>query len=78
MGRGVFRFIVRDTEDRVLEPQTAHVGVAPVPPQTVRLGMEELARQTPPMSDRDEVIFLLHTAAEIEHSLLAEYLYAAY
>lgn len=77
MGRGVFRFIVRGTEDDVLEPQTAHAGVAPVLPQTLRPGTE-LARQTPSMSDRDEVIFLLHTAAEIEHSLLAEYLYSAY
>lgn len=37
-----------------------------------------LARQAPPMHDRDELIFLLHTAAEIEHMLLVQYLYAAY
>lgn len=37
-----------------------------------------LLRQDPPMSDLDEVIMLLHTAAEIEHALLAEYLYAGY
>ena len=30
------------------------------------------------MSLRDEIIYLLHTAAEIEHSLLAQYLYSAY
>lgn len=37
-----------------------------------------LSRQDPPLSDVDEVLLLLQTAAEIEHSLLAEYLYAAY
>lgn len=30
----------------------------------------------PPLSPRDEVVFLLHTAAEVEHSLLVQYLYA--
>ncbi|QDV81766.1 ferritin-like domain-containing protein [Planctomycetes bacterium TBK1r] len=30
----------------------------------------------PPLSDRDEFIFLLHTAAEIEHALMVQYLYA--
>src|SRR5262245_9557644 len=29
-----------------------------------------------PLSPHDEAIFLLHTAAEIEHSLLVQYLYA--
>ena len=37
-----------------------------------------LARQSPTMDPIDELIFLLHTAAEIEHSLLAQYLYAAW
>jgi len=37
-----------------------------------------LARQSPAMHPRDEMIFLLHTAAEIEHSLMIQYLYAAY
>ncbi|MGH3924434.1 MAG: ferritin-like domain-containing protein, partial [Pseudonocardiaceae bacterium] len=32
----------------------------------------------PSMSARDEAIFLLHTAAEIEHSLMVQYLYAAW
>jgi nitrite reductase/ring-hydroxylating ferredoxin subunit len=77
MGRGVFRFVSRGGAGGVLTPQTAGVGVAPALPQTV-LPDEVLQRQTPHMTDRDEVIFLLHTAAEIEHSLLAEYLYAAY
>lgn len=32
----------------------------------------------PPLAPRDEAIFLLHVAAEIEHALLVQYLYAAY
>lgn len=37
-----------------------------------------LKRQDPPMAPLDELVLLLHTAAEIEHSLMAQYLYAAY
>jgi hypothetical protein len=32
----------------------------------------------PPLEPRDEAVYLLHTAAEIEHALLVQYLYAAY
>jgi photosystem II stability/assembly factor-like uncharacterized protein len=31
-----------------------------------------------PMAPRDEAVFLLHTAAEVEHALLVQYLYAAF
>ncbi|WP_298913992.1 ferritin-like domain-containing protein [uncultured Roseobacter sp.] len=37
-----------------------------------------LRRQDPPVLLRDEIIFLLHTAAEIEHALMAQYLYSAF
>jgi hypothetical protein len=37
-----------------------------------------LLPQDPPMTPADESVFLLHTAAEVEHALLAQYLYAAY
>lgn len=37
-----------------------------------------LKRQDPPMQLVDELIFLLHTASEIEHSLMIQYLYSAY
>ncbi|MEX0676002.1 MAG: ferritin-like protein [Pirellulales bacterium] len=40
--------------------------------------MESLRPIEPKLTPRDEVVFLLHTAAEIEHSLLVQYLYAAY
>ncbi|MGH4016845.1 MAG: ferritin-like domain-containing protein [Pseudonocardiaceae bacterium] len=45
------------------------------------LGMpdgELTLKVVPSMSARDEAIFLLHTAAEIEHSLMVQYLYAAW
>jgi len=32
----------------------------------------------PPLAPRDEATFLLHIAAEIEHALMVQYLYAAY
>lgn len=32
----------------------------------------------PPLSPLDEAVFLLHTIAEVEHSLMVQYLYAAY
>jgi hypothetical protein len=32
----------------------------------------------PALAPRDEAIYLLHTAAEVEHALLVQYLYAAY
>ena len=37
-----------------------------------------LQRQDPPMAPLEELVLLLHTAAEIEHSLMVQYLYAAY
>jgi hypothetical protein len=39
-----------------------------------RTGIEVLPRLQP----RDEAVFLLHTAAEIEHALMVQYLYAAW
>lgn len=32
----------------------------------------------PPMSRRDEAVCLLHAAAEVEHGLMVQYLFAAY
>ena len=32
----------------------------------------------PRLTPRDEIIFLLHTAAEVEHALMAQYLYAGW
>lgn len=41
-------------------------------------GTEKLKRQRPRMNLKDEIVLLLHTAAEIEHCLMVQYLYAAY
>ena len=38
----------------------------------------DLPSHDPPLTPRDEAIFLLHVAAEIEHALMVQYLYAAY
>lgn len=38
----------------------------------------DIPMHDPPLAPRDEVVFLLHTGAEIEHALLVQYLYAAY
>jgi hypothetical protein len=79
MGRGVFRFRARGAETAAtLEPKVALADVDVAEQPELFTADMELMRQTPPMSDRDEVIFLLQTAAEIEHSLLAQYLYSAY
>ena len=49
----------------------AGAAVAAAPPQTS-------VSVWPPMSPKDEAVFLLHTAAEIEHMLMVQYLYAAW
>jgi len=38
---------------------------------------DDFPRHDPELIARDEAIFLLHTAAEVEHSLMVQYLYAA-
>jgi hypothetical protein len=38
----------------------------------------DIPTHDPPLAPRDEMVFLLHTGAEIEHALLVQYLYAAY
>lgn len=48
----------------------AFEAVVPEPDETLRV--------EPPLAPRDEAIFLLHAAAEIEHELMLQYLYAAY
>jgi Ferritin-like len=39
---------------------------------------ESAPAKPPELSDWDWAVFLLHTAAEVEHALMAQYLYAAY
>jgi rubrerythrin len=44
----------------------------------VRVADELRALHDPPLEPRDEAVFLLTAAAEIEHALMVQYLYAAY
>lgn len=71
MKRTRFDFVPRQP----VEVLAAKALTVETPPLTHAL---VLSRQDPPLSDVDEVLMLLQTASEIEHSLLAEYLYAAY
>lgn len=54
-------------------------GVADFVPDLVPSStMTEWPASDPRLAPRDEVIFLLHTAAEVEHALLVQYLYASW
>ena len=60
--------------------------IAPLRLQTLAAAVEPPARDLdamaalhdPPLEPRDEAVFLLTAAAEIEHALMVQYLYAAY
>jgi hypothetical protein len=47
-------------------------------PVAAAIALTEVPVHDPPLAPRDEAVFLLHIAAEIEHALLVQYLYAAY
>lgn len=70
--------------DRNFQPVSANsLALAAMPPEERRgLGLADLADTTltkpAELTWRDWAVFLLHTAAEIEHALLVQYLYAAY
>ena len=48
------------------------------PPDPGSQAIFAIPTHNPPLAPRDEMVFLLHTGAEIEQSLLVQYLYAAY
>ncbi len=62
------RFFPRFTDRRVAEAAFASVTVSEDP----------IPAFDPPLEPRDEAVFLLQVAAEVEHALMAQYLYAAY
>lgn len=66
-------FRMHDVTARVTEVAAGIASTAPQGGTAMRL-----ERQDPPMAPLDELVLLLHTAAEIEHSLMVQYLYAAY
>jgi hypothetical protein len=59
-------------------PPTGLGGLLPISAALRALLEGGLPVHDPPLAPRDEAVFLLHTAAEIEHALLVQYLYAAY
>jgi hypothetical protein len=65
-----FRFHEHDSALAEVKAAAAEPGVG--------AGGRSTLEVVPPMSPRDEAIFLLHTAAEIEHALMVQYLYAAW
>lgn len=60
---------------RIVAPAGARI-MAPAP-GAAETG-DELPQVDPPLPPRDEAIFLLQVAAEIEHALMVQYLYAAF
>src|SRR5215207_3697580 len=59
-----------------MRAMTATVKPAPVPaPVTTNLDLPALPSLNTP---REDAIFLLHTAAEVEHALMIQYLFAGY
>lgn len=54
-------------------PLTAQVAAAVLPGPAAKL-----SRQDPQMHPKDEFVFLLQTAAEVEHAFLIQYLFMAY
>jgi hypothetical protein len=66
------RVIFHEPEPVVRTFAVTEAAARPIEEQTMTLEV------TPALSPRDEAIFLLHTAAEIEHALMVQYLYAAW
>ncbi|MFO1002900.1 MAG: ferritin-like domain-containing protein [Planctomycetaceae bacterium] len=76
--------------DRLRQPPTIHPGrralrspLAGLSPDSIAassLSFEFATRglHDPELTDRDEAIFLLQAAAEVEHALMVQYLFAAY
>ena len=69
IGPGAGRAAPPDARSATFRPAGGAAGASPD---------AELLAQHPELSDGEFVILLLHTAAGIEHSLLVQYLYAAY
>ena len=61
-----------------LEESSAVRRKAPAARLAVRAAKVEAEVPPPEFNGRDYAIFLLHVAAEIEHSLMVQYLFAAY
>jgi rubrerythrin len=70
------RFFVPGTIEPVPRPRRGRRAAATVFEAEVALPAGSL--HDPPLEPRDEAVFLLTAAAEVEHALMVQYLYAAY
>ena len=59
-------------------PRFAGHRVAELALAAVTVSEDPIPAFDPPLEPRDEAVFLLQVAAEVEHALMAQYLYAAY
>src|SRR5687767_5337085 len=67
------RFFVSNSFPAVTHPSTGMAELAFAVISGVHGPMHD-----PPLEPRDEAVFLMTAAAEIEHALMVQYLYAAY
>lgn len=73
------RFFAFEAMVRGLGPRRPEVdGAPPTAALSVTVGPDGRPLHDPPLEARDEAVFLLTAAAEIEHALMVQYLYAAY
>ncbi|WP_089934448.1 ferritin-like domain-containing protein [Candidatus Entotheonella palauensis] len=75
--KGIYRFTEPSTE-QIWSFKAAPESVAEAARFFASATQVALERPEPPMQPRDEFVFYLQTAAEIEHTLMLQYLYAAY
>jgi hypothetical protein len=73
MRRGA-TMVFRSRSSQAASPAPAEMAVVPATAAEADLTLEVV----PELAPRDEAVFLLHTAAEIEHALMVQYLYAAW
>src|SRR5438105_14568049 len=65
-----------EAEEPALQPHVEAGVSSGATPFVAHDGTEPL--HDPVLEPRDEAVFLLHAAAEVEHALMVQYLYAAY
>src|SRR5262245_9390965 len=71
------RFFTVEPVVQAARPRRAHLDHAAVA-AAVMPGLDGRPMHDPPLEARDEAVFLLTAAAEVEHALMVQYLYAAY
>jgi hypothetical protein len=72
------RFFVPGTIEPVPHPRRGRRAAAAAAVLEAEVARPAHALHDPPLEPRDEAVFLLTAAAEVEHALMVQYLYAAY